>query len=113
MQFCKVWKDISESLRKGDIRRENQLAAADAIDYLIQLHKEDTDEVVRLTKLCKEIGGRMSLKYSVGDEISFNIKGRVKRIDIENGICYTVVVNDGNGREAYLYLDDDLLPRKD
>jgi len=113
MQFCKVWKDISESLRKGDIRRENQLAAADAIDYLIQLHKEDTQEVVRLTNLCHEMENRMILKYNVGDEISFNIKGRIKRIDIENGICYTVIVNDGNGRETYLYLDDDLMPRKD
>lgn len=113
MNFCERWIGISDSLRKGDIRRENQLAAADAIDSLIRLHKEDTDEVIRLTKLCLEMGNRMTLKYNVGDEISFNIKGRIKRIDIENGICYTVIVNDGNGRETYLYLDDDLLPRKD
>ena len=52
----------------------------------------------------------MTTKYDVGDEIVFTIKGYVKRISIEeNGACYTVVVDDGNGRDTYLYLDDNLL----
>lgn len=55
----------------------------------------------------------MITKYDVGDEIVFTVKGRVKRITVEeSGACYTVIVDDGNGRDTYLYLDGALLQRK-
>lgn len=51
----------------------------------------------------------MTTKYDVGDEIIFSVKGYVKRIGIEEtGTCYTVIVDDGTGRDTYLYVDDDL-----
>lgn len=49
----------------------------------------------------------MKIKYKPGDEMDIQIKGIVKRISIEGDeVCYTVIAEDGLGRENYLYFSE-------
>ena len=50
----------------------------------------------------------MTTKFDAGDLIFLQIKGRVKRIQIDdNGeVLYTITTNDGLGKESYVYFDE-------
>lgn len=50
----------------------------------------------------------MRTDFDIGDIITLQVTGKVVRYSAEhNGDCYTVSVNDGKGKETWLYFSGD------